>query len=122
MLLVAADLEERRLLYAQLLEAGYTVLPLAGLNDAVRLLRIARITPLLILFDTYGDDALAASVEDLLRLSAGSRLIFVVGSTDSPRWDSLRPRVTALLHRPISIGNVMDVVNRMLPVAKQSFS
>ncbi len=119
LLLIAADLEERRLLFAELLEAGYTVLPLSSLIYAIRLMRAGTIATSLILLVAYGDDGtIAARVEDLLRLASGSRLILVVGSIESERWETWRNRVAALLYRPISVGEIVDVVHAVLPLSK----
>jgi hypothetical protein len=113
-LLVAADVAERRLLYAQLLEAGYRVLPLPGLVDSMRVLRAARGTPPLILLDTFGDAAASpARVADLLRLCRKARLVLLIGATDSKQWESLHPQVATVLRRPLSVGEVVDAVERV---------
>jgi hypothetical protein len=114
LLLVAADLEERRLLYAQLLEAGCQVLPLPGLVYAVRAILMRLVTPSLILLDTHDDGrATPANVEKLLSLMPKTPLILIVGALDNSRWEPLRRRVTQLLRRPVSVGEVVAAVQRM---------
>jgi hypothetical protein len=51
LLLAAADLEERRLLLAELLEAGYQVAPVPGLEFAVRAMLGRSVRPSAILLD-----------------------------------------------------------------------
>ena len=66
-LLVAAELSERRLLFGELLEAGYDVLPVAGFAPALGLLLQHAVIPRLILLDVQGDEhATPQSVEHLL--------------------------------------------------------
>jgi DNA-binding response OmpR family regulator len=118
LLLVAADWEERRLLYAELLEAGYAVLPVPGVAYAARLLRLTTAPPV-VLLDTQGDqDATPPRAKALLRLCPNSRLVVVVGLRDSGQWEPLRPRVAALVRRPVSIGEVVAAVRGVLPPAR----
>ena len=113
LLLIAADLEERRLLLAELLEAGHDVLPLPGLVSAVRAILMRLVTPSLILLDAHGDErATPANVEELLGLMPEVPLILVVSAINSSRWEPLRPRLAELLRRPIRVGEVVAAVNR----------
>ena len=78
LLLIAADLEERRLLFAELLEAGYKALSLPGAMHALVWLRSARAAPPLIVLDVFGDEqATPAFVESLRQLCAGSQLCWL---------------------------------------------
>jgi len=54
-------------------------------------------------------------VEGLLELVPGVPLILVVGGLDIASWEPLRPRVAALLRRPITVGEIVDVVRRATP-------
>jgi hypothetical protein len=122
LLLIAADLEERRLLLAELLEAGYQVLPLPGLAYAIRPLRLKLLTPPLMLVDIQGDQhATPRDVERLLAAAPGVPLILVVGAIDNAIWEPLRPRLAALMRRPISIGQIVDAVRARVctPLAPQ---
>ena len=48
-------------------------------------------------------------------MAPGVPLIVVVGALDIASWEPLRPHVAALLRRPISVGEIVDVVCRTLP-------
>lgn len=114
-LLIAADLNERRLLYGELLEAGYDVKPVAGLAVALGALLQKSVEPRLILIDVYDDpEASPNTVEHLLMLVPAVPLILVVGSTDRSEWESLRTRVAALLARPITIGKIVETTKQTL--------
>lgn len=113
LLLVAADLAERRLLFAELLEAGYEVLPVAGLLPAVQGMFLRPVAPPLILVDTYSDEyATPEHIEELLQLVPGVSVVLLIGAIGGATWKPLERRLTAVLHRPIRIGEVVDVVRR----------
>ncbi|HUE17002.1 MAG TPA: hypothetical protein VMR25_22685 [Planctomycetaceae bacterium] len=115
-LLVAADLTERRLLFAELLEACYEMMPVPGMGLALGALLQGSVEPRLILLDVQGDEqATPQSVEHLLTLISGVPLILVVGSIDRSSWESVQPRVAALLARPITIGGIIETVKQTLP-------
>jgi hypothetical protein len=117
LLLAAANFEERRLFFAELMEAGYEVMPVPGLIYVVRALRLRVVAPSLILVDALGDQhATPRDVEHLLALAPGVPVILVVGAMEITSWEPLRSRVTALLRRPITIGEVVDAVRRTLPL------
>ncbi len=114
-LLVAAELSERRLLFGELLEAGYDVLPVAGFASALGLLLQHAVIPRLIVLDVQGDEhATPQSVEHLLGLIPGTRLLLLVGAIDAALWKPLEGRVAAVLHRPITIGGVVEAVQQIL--------
>jgi DNA-binding NtrC family response regulator len=117
-LLVAADLNERRLLFGELLEAGYDVRSLPGFAPALGELLQHAVAPRLILLDVQGDQhATPKSVEHLATLSPGIPLILIVGLIAKPLWDSLERPVTAMLYRPITIGQVVETVRQILSAA-----
>jgi DNA-binding NtrC family response regulator len=117
-LLIAADLNERRLLFGELLEAGYDVVPVPGFAPALGTLLQHAVAPRLILVDVQGDEhATPKSVEHLTELSPGIPFILIVGSIDKTLWDPLEQRVAALLYRPITIGQVVETVKQKLPAA-----
>jgi hypothetical protein len=123
-LLVAAELSERRLLFGELLEAGYDVLPVPGLAPALGLLLRHVVIPRLILLDVQGDEhATPQSVEHLLARLPGARSLLLVGAINAALWEPLQGRVTALLRRPITIGRVVETVKQILsPVGGDSDS
>ncbi|MGA2254636.1 MAG: hypothetical protein ABSG53_08250 [Thermoguttaceae bacterium] len=115
LLLVAADLEERRLLFAELQEAGYGVLPAPGLLPAVQTVFLRLVAPPLILVDTQSDKyATPEHMEELFQLAPGVPVILLISGIGGAAWKPLEPRLTALLHRPIRIGEVVDVVRHTL--------
>jgi len=117
LLLSAAHIEERRLVYAELLERGYSVLPVPGIRYALRAVHFGLVAPRLVLLDVYGDDdATLNHLDQMLSLVSDIPVIVVVGATDADRWESLRPRVVRLLRRPISVGQIVDVVGPVLPM------
>ncbi len=112
-LLIAADLNERRLLCGELLEAGYDVKPVAGLAVALGALLQKSVEPRLILIDVRDDpEAAASTVEHLLTLVPAVPLILVVDSIDRSAWEALRSRVAAWLARPITIGKILEIVKQ----------
>jgi DNA-binding NtrC family response regulator len=114
-LLIAAELGERRLLFGELLEAGYDVLPVAGFASALGLLLQHAVVPRLILLDVQGDEhATPESVEHLLGLIPRARLLLLVGAIDAALWKPLEGRVAAVLHRPITIGRAVEAVQQIL--------
>ncbi len=114
-LLVAAELSERRLLFGELLEAGYDVLPVAGFAPALGLLLQHAVNPRLILLDVQSDEhATPQSVEHLLGLIPRARLLLLVGAIDAALWKPLEGRAAAVLHRPITIGGVVEAVQQIL--------
>jgi response regulator RpfG family c-di-GMP phosphodiesterase len=115
LLLIAADLNERRLLYGELLEAGYDVLPASGFAVALGLLLEHSVVPRLILLDVQGDEhATPHSVEHLAAQIPDARLLVLVGAIDRALWEPLEGRVAALLHRPITIGRIVEKVKEFL--------
>ena len=42
--------------------------------------------------------------------------MLVVGAIQRQQWEPLRGHVTAILHRPISVGEVVDAVRQTLPL------
>jgi CheY-like chemotaxis protein len=115
-LLIAADMNERRLLYGQLLESGYDVLPLPGMVRALAALLPHSIQPRLILLDVQGDEAATPqSVEYLKSLAPDIPLIAIVGSIDRELWQPLETGVATLLHRPITVARIVAAVEQILP-------
>jgi hypothetical protein len=54
-------------------------------------------------------------VDDLLALLRDVPLILVADSIGNELWEPLRPRVAALLRRPIHVGEIVDAVRRISP-------
>jgi DNA-binding NtrC family response regulator len=116
-LLIAADLNERRLVYGELLEAGYHVKPVPGLALALGDLLQKSVEPRLILIDVRDDaEATPQAVQHLLSLVPGVPAMAVVGVFDRSAWEAIQPRFAALLARPVTIGKIVEVVKQTLPV------
>jgi DNA-binding NtrC family response regulator len=116
-LLIAADLNERRLVYGELLEAGYDVLPLPGMAAALGTLLQHSVAPRLVLVDVQGDEhATPQSVRQLLALAPGVPSIVLVGAINRAVWQPIESQVTALLARPITVGKIVETVQAALPV------
>jgi DNA-binding NtrC family response regulator len=115
-LLASADLEERRLLYAELREAGYEVMAVEGIRDAVRAVLLGVVRPPLVVLDVHGDpDAAERRGEDLLAVLRGVPLVVIVGGVGGEAWEPLRPRLAALLRRPIRVGEIVEAARRIVP-------
>ena len=118
-LLLAADLSERRLLFGELQETGYQVLPVAGLSVALGALLQGLVKPRLILINVEGDEhATPRSVESLMGAAPHVPVILVVGAIGRSHWEPLRGRVAELLSRPITFGEIVEAVKRILPLTR----
>ncbi len=109
--LIDADHWPRALLRAELLERGYDVIGFERVDDAILRLAVERQRrPELVIIDVEG---LEVSRSALRLLGAGgARLLGIVGvgcgETGRLEW-------TELLRRPVTLGQVADVVERILP-------
>lgn len=116
LLLAAADWQSRALTLAELQEAGYEVMAVPGVRYAARALIRRLVAPPLILVDTHGDpDATPGHVEGLQELAPGVPLILIAGAYDWAAWEPLRPHLAALLRRPVTVGEIVAAVRRVLP-------
>ena len=76
--------------------------------------------PPLVIADVHGDGhATPERLEQLLRLLPGVPLVLVIGGIEGDLWEPLRPRVAALLRRPVSIGEIVDAAQRLLPPSER---
>jgi DNA-binding NtrC family response regulator len=117
LLLVAADWQSRALTLAELQEAGYEVMAVPGVRYGVKALIERLVAPPLLLIDIHADeDATPERVEGLLELAPGAPAILVGDVYGQAAWEPLRPRLAALLHRPITVGQVVAAVRRTLPL------
>jgi DNA-binding response OmpR family regulator len=118
-LLIAADRDERRLLFGELLEAGYDVVPIPEFERALGELLQHLIEPRLILIDVGDDEKLTPQAVDYLLKAAGIvPVILLVGTFNRARWESLGPRLDALLCRPIAIVAIVEAVKGVLPISE----
>jgi hypothetical protein len=116
LLLIAADWQSRTFTLAELQEVGYEVMAVPGLRYGIKALIERLVMPPLILADTHADDdATPERVEGLLELVPNIPLILVISAYDRPIWEPLRPRLAALLHRPVTVGEIVSAVRRAWP-------
>lgn len=117
LLLIAADWQSRALTLAELQEAGYEVMAVPGLRYGLRALRRGLVVPPLIVLDVHADaEATPERAAQVLALAPGVPLVLIVGAFERAQWASLRPRVAAWLTRPITVGEVVATVRRLLPL------
>ena len=116
LLLVAADWRTRTLVLAEMEEAGYDVAAVPGMRLGAKALLSGLVAPAVILIDALDDeDATPERVSDLLDAAPDAPAILVTGAYGRAAWEPLRPRVAALLHRPVTIGQIVAAVQRLLP-------
>jgi DNA-binding NtrC family response regulator len=78
------------------------------------------VEPRLILIDVRDDpEATPNSVQHVLELVPDVPLILLVGSIDRSAWETLRSRVAVWLARPITIGEIVEIVKQTLPFPDQ---
>jgi len=112
--LIAADWQFRRLVYAQLLEEGYSVLALPALEAAlVYLLRGGESSRLTVL-DLLGQDVRGEQLKDLAQLTGGAPLIVCGGAIDRSTLAQEGVPPARVLLRPFSVGDLVHEVRRML--------
>lgn len=115
-LLIAADWQSRVLTLAELQETGYDVAAAPGLRVALNALAHHRISPALVLLDAAGDEEAApARVEDVMALAPGVPVVLVIGALDRAAWEPLRAEVAALFVRPVTVGALVEAVQRIAP-------
>ena|SRR5579872_6877239 len=116
-MLIAADLDERRLLFGELLEAGYDVTPIPEFERALGDVLQHLVEPRLILIDVGDDEKLTPhAVDYLLKAAPAVPVIVLVGTINRAEWETMTPRLAALLRRPITIGAIVETVKGVLPI------
>jgi DNA-binding NtrC family response regulator len=116
LLLVAGDWQSRALVLAELQEAGYEVNAQAGLRQALNHLAQHPEHPPLVILDLHGDEfATPETVDALLRLLAGAKLILIVGVYAERVWDRFATEGNIVLRRPVTVGEIVHQVKRILP-------
>ena len=114
--LVAGDHDERRLLYAELLEAGYDVLPLPDASAMTSFLSGGLPKPQLVLLAVSSDGHPSSeAIAQLAERISGAPLMLVVPAAWPRDAERLAGRVAVTLLRPVSIGQVVEVVRAIWP-------
>jgi hypothetical protein len=107
--LVDADHWPRALLRAELLERGYDAIGFASLDDAIlRLATERRRRPRLVVVNLAGQDLTPGAVA---LLGAGGVPVFGLAAAAQSGGDL---GLTAVLRRPVSLGQIADAVQRAL--------
>ena len=113
-LLIAADRQFRRLVYAQLLEEGFAVLALPALETALAHLLRGGEPPRLTVLDLHGQAVTGQQIDDLSRLTGQAPLILCGGALDRATLAHLGLLPAALLLRPFTVGDLLREVRRVL--------
>jgi len=116
LLLIVADMDTRRLILAELQEAGYEVMAVPGLKYGLKGILRGLVDPPAVVLDVHGDDFCTPErVRELLTLLPGVPAVLVVGTYERAAYESLQESVAAFLVRPITVGEIVRTVRRLLP-------
>jgi len=113
-LLIAADRQLRRLLYAQLLEEGYSVLALPSLETALAHLLRGGEAPRLTVLDLHGQAVTGQQVDNLSQLTGRAPLILCGGALDRATLTQAGLPPARVLLRPFTVGDLLHEVRRTL--------
>ena len=113
-MLIAADWQFRRLVYAQLLEEGFSVLALPALEAALAYLLQGGEPSRLTVLDLQGQQATGAQLKDLSRLSGRAPLIVCGGALDRATLAQAGLPSARVMLRPFSVGDLVQEVQRVL--------
>ncbi len=114
-LLIAADRQFRRLVYAQLLEEGYSVLALPSLETALAHLLRGGEPPRLAVLDLHGQLVTGRQIDDLSQLTGRAPLILCGGALDRATLAQADLPPAGVLLRPFTVGDLLQEVRRALP-------
>ncbi len=114
LLLLSADWQTRALTLAELQARGHDVLALPGFTWGMKALLQHGVSPSLVIVDVKGDpDVNPERVRQLRRLLPGVPTVLVVGAFERSRFEPLRGEVDAFLVRPLTVGELADVVEQV---------
>ena len=113
-LLIAADRQFRRLVYAQLLEEGCSVLALPALETALAHLLCGGEPSRLTVLDLQDQQVTLQQLQDLAQLTGQSPLILCGGALDRITLNQAGLPRAAVLLRPFSVGDLLQEVRRVL--------
>jgi len=113
-LVISANWQTRALLAAHLGEtSGCNVVSAPGVNEALGLVRIVGIHPVLLVVDA-GQQMTREDVERLMDTLPDTPLVLSVSALHRASFDPLREHLAAYLPRPVSIGRIAQAVIRVL--------
>jgi len=113
-LLIAADWQFRRLVYAQLLEEGYSVLALPALETALAYLLRGGEPSRLTVLDLKGQEVTGQQLEDLAQLTGRAHLILCGGVMDRAMMTQAGLPPARVLVRPLTVADLVHEVRRVL--------
>jgi DNA-binding NtrC family response regulator len=113
-LLVVGDRVTRSLIGAQLKEEGFEVTGASGIKEATLQLHNLKIKPDLLIIDALEQDLAQNTLDLLAGLCPQAPLILVHGAADYPSHLNWPGKVCGLA-RPVTIGQVVATVKRLLP-------
>jgi DNA-binding NtrC family response regulator len=113
-LLIAADWQFRRLVYAQLLEEGCTVLALPALETALTYLLRGGEPSCLTVLDLQGQEATGQQLKELAQLTKRAPLILCGGAMDRAMLAQGGLPPAKVLLRPFTVGDLVHEVWRVL--------
>ena len=114
-LLIAADRQFRRLVYAQLLEEGFSVLALPALEIALAHLLRGGEPPRLTVLDLQEQQVTGQQLDDLSQLTGRAPLILCGGALDRATLDQADLPSARVLLRPFTVGDLLQEVHGVLP-------
>ena len=115
LLLVARDWRTRAYTLAELKERGHEVTAVPGVKFAIEVLERGQLAPPVVILDVHDDpDASPAAVDRLLALAPGKPLVLIVGVHQRSSWERVGREAAAWLIRPVSIGDVVAAVERLI--------
>jgi CheY-like chemotaxis protein len=114
-LLIAPDLDERRLLLAALREAGYAVLPAPSADYAIRAILLQLTLPSLVLWDEHGERSTTpAKRHRLSSLTPNVPWMVIESAIPAGQREPLGQALGKVLRRPIRIGQVVEAVRTVI--------
>jgi hypothetical protein len=114
--LIAPDFDERKLLLAELREAGYEVLPAPDADYAIRAMLLKLILPSLVLWDEQGGRATTPAERDhVSRLAPDVPWLVIENAIPTCRQQPLRQPLARVLRRPLRIGQVVEAMRSLIP-------
>jgi DNA-binding response OmpR family regulator len=116
LLFTSADWQTRAMTLALLQEQGYEVMALPALRLGIKALLQDRVEPPLALVDTKDDEgATPEQLHYLRELLPETPIILLTGAFEQAVFAPLRDTIDLVLVRPISVGEIVEAVQRLAP-------
>ena len=116
LLLLSADWQTRATVLVTLKELGYEVMALPRFKWGLKALLQGRVEPPLVLVDSKDDpDISPEQVRYLRELLPDIPIILLTTAFHRPAYEAVRDQVDAFLVRPVTVGMVVEAVQKLLP-------